>query len=322
MPLLLFHIAWMASYIGEAEVHPAGFDFVGEEGYGYELLNFKPVGEFCYGYVRANANAININRLGATADCSFVDNVTVVWTAPSPNRKRLVVGWYRDARVYRQLQHDNIPGRRVNNTIIGFYTRSLAANAVLVPSDQRDFEVPYGETGLPGQSSVFYPEESTSPEMIEWRERVETYISGWTGTTLGRKWPSTPDAAHNADVEAAAIAFVRQSLGHEVRDRQRDWCGWDLEFARDGRVLCIEVKGLSGSQLCVELSPNEYTAMKRAIDRNFPEGDYRLAVVCNALTEPQLFLFTHEVGDRWLCELTSKRISVSECVGARASELL
>jgi hypothetical protein len=125
-------------------------------------------------------------------------------------------------------------------------------------------------------------------------------------------------------VEAAAIAFVRSSLGKEKRDRQKDNCGWDLEFPRDGRTLCVEVKGLSDCELAVELSPNEYTAMKRAMTDDFSEGEYRLAVVLNALTTPELFLFTHLAGTDgdWLCEFTSKRISVSERVAARLSEHL
>lgn len=35
-------------------------------------------------------------------------------------------------------------------------------------------------------------------------------------------WPGSPDIAHNACVEAAAIKHVRQSLDPPVADRQRD----------------------------------------------------------------------------------------------------
>jgi hypothetical protein len=41
----------------------------------------------------------------------------------------------------------------------------------------------------------------------------------------------------------------------ETRDRQKDNCGWDLESMRDTRPLCVEVKGLSGSEIIVELTP-------------------------------------------------------------------
>jgi hypothetical protein len=153
------------------------------------------------------------------------------------------------------------------------------------------------------------------------------YVSTWAGNALmGRRgatgpgWPSTPDAAHNAAVEAAALAFVRSCLGNEKRDRQMDNCGWDLEFMRAGRTLCVEVKGLSGAELGVELPPNEYAAMKRAMTGGFSEGEYRLAVVRNALTAPELFLFAHVGGMDWMCERTSKCISVIERVAARLAE--
>lgn len=84
--------------------------------------------------------------------------------------------------------------------------------------------------------------------------------------------------------------------------------------------LRVEVKGLSSAALNVELSPNEYAAMKRAINKTFPEGEYRLAVVCNASTAPELFIFAHAEATDWKCELTSKHISVAERTGARLSE--
>jgi hypothetical protein len=144
-------------------------------------------------------------------------------------------------------------------------------------------------------------------------------VVGRSGAAGG--WPCAPDAAHNAAVEAAAIAFVRSRLGEEKRDRQKDNCGWDFEYARAGKSVCVEVKGLSGAALGVELSPNEYAAMKRAMNKRFSEGEYRLAIVCNSLTAPELFLFAHASGTDWRCELTSKHISVTERVAARLSEV-
>src|SRR5205823_3723310 len=76
----------------------------------------------------------------------------------------------------------------------------------------------------------------------------------------------------------------------ETRDRQKDNCGWDLESMRDTRPLCVAVKGLSGSEIIVELTPKEYAAMKLAMTGGFSEGEYRLAVVRNALTAPELLL--------------------------------
>ena len=328
MPTLLCHIVWMPSYAGEEDVYAGGHDYVREEGFGHELFNFKPFDGFCYGYVQSRSGTINIDRLGAENDDTFVDDVTVIWTATPPQGGRVIVGWYRGAQVYRTMQVGRLRGREVHGVQIGYYVRTRAADAVLVPIEQRDFLVPHHGKGLPGQSLVFYPEDSDAAEMETWLKSAINYISGWSGNTVVPRigasggWPCAPDAAHNAAVEAAAIAFVRSSLGEEKRDRQKDNCGWDLEYTRAGRTLCVEVKGLSGAALGVELSPNEYAAMKRAMNKSFAEGEYRLAVVRNALTAPELFLFAHASGTDWICERTSKHISVTERTAARLSENL
>jgi Domain of unknown function (DUF3883) len=327
MPTLLCHVVWMPFYAGEREVYAGGFDYVREEGFGGELFNFKPFDGSCCGYVRPRAGTINIDRLGAENDDTFVDDVTVIWTATPPQGGRVVVDWYRGARVYRTRQVGRLTGREVHGVKIGYYVRTRVADAVRVPIEQRGFLVPHRGKGPPGHSSVFYPEDSDAAEMETWLKSANNYISGWSGNTVGSQrgaaggWPCAPDAAHNAAVEAAAIAFVRSRFGEEERDRQNDNCGWDLEYTQAGRSLCVEVKGLSGAALGVELSPNEYAAMKRAMNRSFSEGEYRLAIVRNALSAPELFLFVHVSGTDWMCELTSKHISVTERIAARLSEV-
>jgi hypothetical protein len=60
--------------------------------------------------------------------------------------------------------------------------------------------------------------------------------------------------------------------------------------------------------------------MTRAMTGRFSEGEYRLAVVRNALTAPELLLFAHAGGTDWMCEFTSKHITVTERVAARLSD--
>lgn len=334
MPILICHVVWMPQYAGEDEVHPGGFDYVRDEGFGYELFNFKPIGGVCYGFVQVRTGVINITRLGANRSDTFFDGATVMWTAPHPNGERVVVGWYHDARVYRNLQVGRLKDRHVAGQPVGYLVHAPADKCALVPANKRDFAVPHNRSGVPGQSSVFYPEGSSSRDMAEWLERARRYISSWNGPPVGSQggapgsgirpstqsggWRTSPDSAHNAAVEAAAVAFVRERLGKLKKDRQKDNCGWDLEFRRGGRTLCVEIKGISGSEIDVELTPNEYKVMKQAMTGSFDEGDYRLAVVCNALTStPKLFLFAHESGMNWVCELTSRRIKSVERTAAR-----
>lgn len=326
----------MPHYAGEDEVHAGGFDYVREEGFGHELFNFMPIDGACYGFVQVRTGVINITRLGADNSDTFVDDVTVVWTAPHPDGGRVVVGWYSNARVYRNRQVGRVKGRRKAGERVGYFIYAAAENCVLVPADTRTFTVPHNRPGTPGQSSVFYPEDSSSKEMEKWLKQVRAYISNWkgpvvgsagidaapgSGTSLGnRGWRTTPDAAHNAAVEAAAIALVRKHFGKLKQDRQKDNCGWDLEFSQGKRTLCVEVKGLSGSEIAIELTPNEYRAMRKAMTGTFSDGEYRLAVACEVLTtNPKLYLFAHESGMIWVCELTSQRLTAVEKTAARLS---
>jgi hypothetical protein len=200
---------------------------------------------FCYGYVQSRSGTVDIRRLGGDNEDTFGDDVTVIWTATSPEGERVIVGWYHAARIFRNQQVGNFKSREVRGSKIGFHIQARAENAVLIPAGQRDFRVPHHGGGLPGQASVFYPEDSETLEMGVWLGRAMDYMSTWAGNSVadhrratGSGWPSPPDAAHNAAVEAAAIAFVRRCLGIEKKDRQKDNGGWDLEPAERSDLVC------------------------------------------------------------------------------------
>jgi len=77
--------------------------------------------------------------------------------------------------------------------------------------------------------------------------------------------------------------------GFRVASVERDNVGWDLVATRENLFLLLEVKGLSGHAVCVELTPNEYGQMRAH------RGDYRLCVVTDALGQtPTLHCFVYE----------------------------
>ena len=104
MPTMLFcNIARMDSYRGRTSVdvpHGAGRNRAKEE-----VHNFHPYGAHVYGYVAAPNHSIELEKLDAdNKEQLAVSGVDVIWTAPSPGGGRYVVGWYRDATVFRYLQ--------------------------------------------------------------------------------------------------------------------------------------------------------------------------------------------------------------------------
>ena len=88
---------------------------------------------------------------------------------------------------------------------------------------------------------------------------------------------------------------------------------------RKGReFLKVEVKGVSAADIYFELTPNEYKKLKEHA------ADYRVCVVCDALTEPQLFeLLPRNEKSQWY--VVSKngaiRIPLAEKMAAIARDI-
>ena len=78
-----------------------------------------------------------------------------------------------------------------------------------------------------------------------------------------------------------------EKLGYKVISKEKDNVGWDLEATNDKETLLLEVKGLSGKSISIELSPNEYQKSNEYNNR------YKLCIVTNALTEPKLEIFSY-----------------------------
>lgn len=305
----------MPEYKGEAEVHAGGFDYVVEHGYGHELLNFDSIDGRLWGYVRASSGTINIDQLGASTSDDYVDDVRVIFIATKPSHGPVVVGWYEGARVWRKIQ----PGFRSVPTrpeiLIDYQIEAQADRAFLVSVKDRNFDIPNRSKGFPGQSAVYFP--SRHPQIGPWLQKFDAYQKQFINQPAsigGAKFRRTrkPNAVHNALVEKAAIDAVIEKLGPPDADRQPHNCGWDLEFIRNGRRLCVEVKGVSGLGVSAEVTPNEYMAIQRVVRGEFTEGDYRLAIVTDALGGRNLHLFALTPEGIWQCEFSNIRIEAIE----------
>ncbi|WP_086083672.1 hypothetical protein [Rhizobium etli] len=115
-------------------------------------------------------------RLGAARSADFVDEVDVVWTAPiEGNDPRCVVGWYRNARLYRYRQ--NFQGlypsdRYKKDEIDSFRVRAKVEDAFLIDIGQRNLKLALGRgPGWSGQASWWYAEDT---ENLEARRFVQS----------------------------------------------------------------------------------------------------------------------------------------------------
>ncbi|WP_240992156.1 protein NO VEIN domain-containing protein [endosymbiont of Riftia pachyptila] len=76
-----------------------------------------------------------------------------------------------------------------------------------------------------------------------------------------------------------------ENKGYELMSVETDNVGWDLVAVKEKETLLIEVKGHKGNVIQFELTPNEYTQLKEQ------KNNYRVCVVRNALTSPDLMEF-------------------------------
>ena len=119
MKILFCKISCMDYYKGacENDVPYNGGKFVDENGYGNEQYNFDPVvidnDEYLLGFVetkstsRGKSNELHIEKINGCDSLNKdnkVENVLVVWCATTNYNETSVVGWYKNATVYRNYQ--------------------------------------------------------------------------------------------------------------------------------------------------------------------------------------------------------------------------
>ena len=128
----------------------------------------------------------------------------------------------------------------------------------------------------------------------------------------------TADAERKARVEKSAIDeaeayYMGKIHDCEVESVEKENKGWDLEVLVNGDVMLrVEVKGLSGSDPNVLLTPNEYTAFKKKLN------DYRLVIVTNALATPKLLecYFCNESKSWKVCNSEKASVGIEEKLSA------
>jgi len=114
--VVFLHCVNIADYDGyEPNIHAGGFKFARENGFGGEMYNFRNVNGRCFGHVEVMPRKIkgiltpvslDLGHLAAPKDASHIDGVLVIWTAPCRGGKGSeVVGWYRNAILYRDRQY-------------------------------------------------------------------------------------------------------------------------------------------------------------------------------------------------------------------------
>jgi hypothetical protein len=208
MKILFCKVSSMKYYKGacEKDIPLYGGKFVEENGYGHEEYNFLPIrmdgNEYqeCMGFVepksnRGRRNSFHIEKIDgceAMAKEPCVENVLVVWCAKRDLGDVTVVGWYKNATVYRDLQDWFITFENGEQENRGYNIRANADHCTLLPESERNYyvwEIPtakYTKSYGFGQAMVWYPNE---PEAKSFIERLVNNIDKYKGENWLNKYP-------------------------------------------------------------------------------------------------------------------------------------
>lgn len=261
MQFLFAHISWMPRYLGDAnEPIFSTHGWVLENDDAHEKWNFKPVGRKLYGYLpirgKQNEDApgeIGIQRLGAAKTAKFVDGITVVWFANDPDtpKQAYIVGWYRNARVFRASQTRRHREYRISCDI---------SDATLLEPKIRKFNVPHIRSVIGqrlgygyGQSSLWYADENTSGFLAKVKNYIDQIdgLAKKSGTVLVDQIEDAIDDLDDSDLGNVVPGRRKSTTNLIVRDnnvRRRviarangkcEYCG-ELGFLRDDGSHFIE----------------------------------------------------------------------------------
>ena len=308
-PMILFNVGWMRKYRGQTRTDRivGGGGHVVEHETAGEIYNFLPRNGRLRGYVTLPGESLNMRRLGTTMDAEYLDGVTVLFSAsrPEPGCGSVIIGWYRNARVWRgyQPQHP-----------FDYIAEARQHECTLVNEDERVFPVPRRSTHpkspfVVGQKNVRYLDQSVAQGFVR---DVRAYIDGPSRTPPGSA-RMFADPSLRKKVEITAVQCVvdhYEAMNFNCVSVEKENVGWDLECTRERLTLLVEVKGCSGKP-DVQLTPNEYAAMLRC------PHQYRLAIVSNALVDPHLDIVRYNVSDDTWRDMNERLASIDEKVAAR-----
>ena len=172
MRVLFCNVGWMKEYRGIGEEDSIALPYVNmdKNAKNAEQYNFLNLDGYYYGYVSAKTGGkkkqeIQLEKIDPKVEEeAYLDNVLVIWVAKRPNDKAgsRVIGWYKNARVYRNYKENSF----------GLYNiRAKVKDSLLIPPMYRTYLIyPARIIGAGkgmGQSNIWHPRGEDSNEILE-----------------------------------------------------------------------------------------------------------------------------------------------------------
>lgn len=168
LKILYCRVGWMKFYVGAQGDHPKNGGSFNKKHCGYEIYNFREFDSKYYGYVepgkiKDRVRSINIDKLGAPSSAEKIDGVLVVWFATKEKSGQYVVGWYKNATVFKKRQDvpDNVREKRDPNQN-AFYYNVLSTEKTSIQVEKRDQQIKGA-----GQSNIWYGNKETNQKVLD-----------------------------------------------------------------------------------------------------------------------------------------------------------
>ncbi|POF43402.1 HNH endonuclease [Pseudomonas laurylsulfativorans] len=273
MSIIFCNIGWMERYDGiDGDSIQRGGSY-NNDSIGHEVCNFTNANGKVYGYVQSTGR-ISVEKLGAKKGEEYADGVTVVWTAGPDSGGTAVVGWYKNATVYRELQRISKPSKNHRKNEIEVYRISASAGDVrLLPAYEREFMIPRAVKGGIGQSNVWYADKPESAELVD---KVLLLIER---DSRPDRLPDVDSEAFGSEGNPRLVSHFRRERNSTIVKKKRaavlaatgalccEVCGFDFE----------KVYGKHGEKFC---EVHHLTPLHKS-DRNTKTKLSELAVVCS-----------------------------------------
>ena len=207
MRVLFCKVSNMKYYKGACndDIAKFGGSFVEENGYGHEEFNFLPIyldeseEATCLGFVEPKSkngvrNTFHIEKIegckGARNE-EFVENVLVIWCCQNEKGTINVIGWYKNATVYRRLQDFTMIFENGVEEERCYNVKAATSDCVLLPVSVRNRQiwwVPYSKNQGYGYGSSFlwYP---TNPEAQKYLQNMIDNIENYSGANWINEYP-------------------------------------------------------------------------------------------------------------------------------------
>lgn len=294
--VLFARIGYMDYYFGATDERPVGGGKYNEENIGYEACNFLSVDNIIYGYFQpvgykpdgVNFGSVNLQRIDPKISKkeSKLDNVLVIFFATDskldiktrgPVTRSVIVGWYKNATVYKDRQHIERSG--IDAELDWYYLKVKANEAFLLPKKNRAYRLGHSihgdKKGNPGQSNSFYlyKQDKTLKDLnsanLDWIPKAIEYVNNYSGPVIQSYADVMMEKESTNNQKIDGLGFeenekIRKAIEeysteetirylendgfivHEYNEQNQKICAYepyDLLAFKDGKKFYVEVKG-------------------------------------------------------------------------------